>query len=71
LSSAIKEHCSPEDIVVIVHGSDELLGTKTFQLLNTKYLKRNLTALYSNYFRGFFKQKIYTLGIAEEYKDYR
>lgn len=22
LSSAIKEHCSPEDIVVIVHGSD-------------------------------------------------
>lgn len=56
---------------MIVQGSDELTGTKVFQLLNKKYSNKQTLVLFSNFFRGLPKSQVYTPEIAEELKNYR
>jgi hypothetical protein len=59
LYEAVIEHCKEDEIVVPIYGSDEMLGTKVFQLLNARYQASPLEVAYTNYFQGFPQNQTY------------
>jgi glycosyltransferase involved in cell wall biosynthesis len=45
---AATQYCSPEDILVLLDGDDELLGVNVFKVFNSMYTLQKLEVLYSN-----------------------
>lgn len=46
--TAATQYCTPDDILVLLDGDDELLGVNVLKVFNSMYTKLKLEVMYSN-----------------------
>ncbi len=46
---AMHKHCKKGEVVMVIDGDDEIVGTQVFSLYNTIYQSKRANFVYSNY----------------------
>lgn len=64
---AVTQHCSPDSIMVLVDGDDEMLGRYSLKVFNHIYQKQNVDVVYSNHVKLDFLQKKALFGWSRNY----
>ena len=67
INTAIRNHCQPDGIAVIVSGDDELLGRMVFKLLNSVYHTKKPGVAYTNHFYGDLHNSDFNKGYSSAY----
>lgn len=65
--NGIKSHCDEDDIIILMKGGDELLGSHVFSLLNAAYRISNSPIVYTNCLYGNMESNNLFKGNAEKY----
>lgn len=65
--NAIKYYCNKQDIAILVSGDDELLGKRTFQVINAIYQTKKPGIAYTNHFFGKLHQNDFDKGYSRPY----
>lgn len=67
INTAIRTHCEPDDIAVLISGDDEILGKLVFQILNAVYQTKKPAMAYTNHFYGKLHENDFDKGYSSAY----